>query len=171
MAAASSILVTQNRYQDRRKAEFKHLADAIAGGTVAAQKSLDVVILGLPDFEVTCLTDTNTATSPVLNLTDLLVPFSTPETQRVIKLRVFTSDDNDSGYTEVVALVRGHGTTPVIDASVVDVNGAIGAEAATVAVQSNKVVVNTLGIQDVDIRWLIHVFVGDQVNVPFIPTT
>lgn len=158
--AAIVVTKTVNRYQDRIKADRKHLADAIVGGSDQALKSLEVNILQLPDFEATGTTDTNTATSPILNLTDLGVPFAA-DTGRMIHV-ISAAWIGTAGGTQMNhALVRGHATTPVVEKLGQYGDFAVGAEEQTVAVQSNKVVVNCLGISGDVVTWYVKVWIGD----------
>lgn len=162
--ATIAVTRTVNRYQDRLKDDRKHLADALAGGFDAAQKSLAVNLYQLPDFEFTGTTDTNTATSPVCNLTDLGIPFAA-ETGRFIYVESAQWNGSVGGTFLVRGLVRGHATTPVVEQTVYMTGAStgtdIGGELLTVAVQSNKVVVNAVGISGDVVTWYIKVWVGE----------
>lgn len=167
MAAIANITVIANRYVNRSKDRSSYL-EALEPGNSTAQKMLERLVLNMPDFEATGTTDTNTATSPILNLTDLGVPFATAETGRVIIVESYTADDNGYGFQKNIALVRGHGTTPVVEGQAQPVDLAEGAEEMTVAVQSNKVVVNCVGITGDNVRWYVKVWVGDAFPLAFL---
>lgn len=173
MAVPTSVLEIVNDFQSVDKNSRKNLLDAISGpvgasGTAYGDKSLRVNILGQPDFVYKCVTDTNTATAPVFNLTTLGVPFDNAETLRKIRLEAFTSDNNSSGYHETVALIRG-GTAPALDGSFSVASGiAISTERVTARVQANEVIINAQGPSGVPVRWVIRCFVGEPIKVPFL---
>lgn len=164
MATAANISVVANRWVNRGNGRPEYLA-ALEPNSAEALKLLETRILGLPDFEVTCTTDSNDATSPVLNLSDLGVPFGVAQVLRRVWFHAYTSDDNDSGFMSGEAVVRGDPTTPVIDGTTLDVDNSIGAETINLAVAANKVVVNAVGITADNLRWHIKVWV-DPIPVP-----
>lgn len=173
----AAIVVTQtiNRWHGQNTdAAAYDRAKARDGDT--SRKMLETMVLGLPHFEVYGTTDTDTADSDAINLSDLGVTFAAA-TQRTITVEAFVSQAAETGYIKHVATVNGaDGTTPEVDGQVALVNLTDAVDATQdpfilVEVTSNEVIVNVEGDTDVDTRWVLHIYVSDAVPLAFIPTT
>src|SRR5690606_26234481 len=141
---------------------------ALEPGNETARKDLETMVLGLPHFEVYGTTDTDTADSDAINLSDQGVTFPAA-TQRTITVEAFVAQAAETGYIKYVATVNGaDGTTPEVDGAVALVNLTDAVDATQdpfilVEVTSNKVIVNVEGDTNVDTRWVLHVYVSDAV--------
>ena len=129
-------------------------------------------LLGQPDFIVHGLTDTDTADSDAINLSDYGVTF--PDgTQREITVKARVADNDGQGLLICRAVVDG-GATPIISDEAVDGtldDGLAGAPSIDFEVVSNEVIIEAVGHTDVDMRWVIEVYVSDAIPLAYIATT
>lgn len=173
--AAIVVSKTVSRWTGHEKSRASYLS-ALAPNDETARKDLETMVLGLPHFEVYGTTDTNTATSVALNLSDQGVTFPAG-TQRNVLVRAYVAQAAETGFIEYEATVNGaDGTTPEVDGSTLIANQTDAVDATadpgiTVVVTSNEVLVNASGDTDVDTRWVIHVWVTDAIPLPFLATT
>ena len=173
--AAIDVSQVVSRWTGDEKNRSNYLR-ALELGNETARKNLETMVLGLPHFEVYGTTDTSTATSVALNLSDEGVTFPAA-TQRNVVVKAWCAQAAETGYIEHIATVSGaDGTTPEVDGSTLVANQTDNIDtsadpAITVVVTSNEVLVNAVGDADVDTRWPIHVFVTDALPLPFLATT
>lgn len=145
---------------------------ALEPGDENARKDLETMVLGLPHFEVHGLTDTNTADSDAINLSDLGVLFP-DATQVNLYVEAAVADNDGQGLLICRATVDG-GATPIISDESVDGtldDGLAGAPSLDFEVVSNEVIIEAVGVLDVDMRWVIRIWVGDPIPLAYIPTT
>lgn len=172
--AAIVATVAVNRWTGNEKSRATYLR-ALEPGSAAALKDLETMVLGLPHFVVTGTTDTNTADSDAIDLTALGVTFPTA-TQREVLVKAHVADDNGQGLLVYRFHVDG-GTTPIVTAVQADSalnlddSGLAGAPTLDFEVETANVVIEAVGITDVDVRWYIEVWVGDAIPLAYIPTT
>lgn len=140
-----------------------------------ARKDLETMVLKMPHFEVYGLTDTNTADSNALDLTAQGVTF--PDgTQRIVYVEASVADDNGQGLLVYRFQVDG-GSTPIVtavqaDSAInLDDSGLAGAPTLDFEVATANVVIEAVGIADVDVRWVIRVWVSDAIPLAYIATT
>ena len=175
MAAIVVTETVRNYRADLEKRSPQRLAEAVwpTSGQSGAGLKAQQTVLGEPDFIVYGTTDTNTADSDAINLSDEGVTFPDGHA-RMIWVRAYVADDNGMGVVEAKAIVDG-GTTPIVvqDAASADplVSGLAGTPAIDIEVATNEVIIEAVGITDVDCRWVIEVRVGDLVRLPYIATT
>lgn len=172
----AAIVVSQtisNYRPDLEKRSDQRLNEAVWPTSSAGAPKSRQTLLGEPDFIVHGTTDTNTADSDAINLSDNGVVFSDGHA-RMIWVRAYVADDNGMGVVEAKAIVDG-GATPIVvqDAASADplVSGLAGTPALDIEVATGEVIVEAVGITDVDCRWVIQIWVGDEIRLPYIPTT
>ncbi len=169
--AAIVVSQTVNRWTGNTASRASYLR-ALEPGSAAALKDLETMVLGLPHFEVFGLTDTNTADSDAINLTDLGVKFD-DGTQRNIYVEASCADNDGQGLLICRATVDG-GATPIISDESVDGtldDGLAGAPSIDFEVVSDEVIIEAVGVLDVDIRWVIRIWVSDPIPLAYIATT
>ena len=169
--AAAVITKTVSRWTGDEASRASYLK-ALEQNSATALKLLETLVLGLPHFEISFTTDTNTA-SVVLNLTTQGVTF--PDgTQRIIYSRLRTADNDGMGVVEGKVMVDG-GSTPIVvtdSASADAIVSGLGATPTLVAsVATADVVFTFTGPADVDHRSILEVWVGDAVPLAYIATT
>lgn len=173
MAAIANLVVT-SRWHGHETSRASYLR-ALETGDETARKMLETMVLGLPHFEVTGTTDTNTADSDALNLSDQGVTFP-DATQREILVKAHIADADGMGLLVYRFQVDG-GSTPIVTAVQADSginlddSGLGGAPTLDFEVATGEVVLEAVGITDVDCRWHIKVWVGDAVPLAYIATT
>lgn len=169
--AAPVITKTVSRWTGDEVCRASYLK-ALEQNSATALKLLETLVLGLPHFEITFTSDTNTA-GVVLNLTTQGVTF--PDgTQRIITTRLRVADNDGQGLIEGKVIVDG-GSTPIVvtDSASADpvVSGLGGTPTLVASVSTADVVFTHTGITDVDHRSILEVWVGDAVPLAYIPTT
>ena len=129
-------------------------------------------LLGQPDFIVEGTTDTSDADSDAINLSDQGVTF--PDgTQRTLYVEASVADNDGQGLIIGRAVIDG-GATPIVSDESVDGtldDGLAGAPSLDFEVVSNEVIIEAVGITDVDCRWVIRVWVSDAIPLAYIATT
>lgn len=169
--AAIVVSETVSRWTGKPRSRAAYLG-ALEPNSAEALKDLETMVLGLPHFEVFGTTDTNTADSDAINLSDQGVTF--PDgTQRIIYVEASVADDDGQGLIIGRAIVDG-GSTPIVNDEEADGtldDGLAGAPTLDFEVVSNEVIIEAVGIADVDCRWVIRIWVGDAIPLPYIATT
>lgn len=175
MATFANAVVVENRWTGRTKDRAGYLR-ALEPGDATARKDLETMVLGLPHFVVTGTTDTNTADSDAINLSDMGVTFPAA-TMRHIRVRAYVSQGSETGFIEHVAAISGaDGTTPEVDGQVALVNltdavDATNDPAIDVEVAANEVIIEAVGDTTVNTRWYIEVYVGEIIPLAFLADT
>lgn len=174
MAAIANVDV-QSFYSEALRAIRKSnptqlILKALAGGSEENELAARMVAHpNAPDFIVTGTTDTNTADSDAINLSDEGVAF--PEGyHRRIEIDAWAADDDGVGFVRHVAIIDG-GSTPIVadqngDAALDD--GVAAAFTIDVEVVSNEVIIEAVGASSDNLRWHIEVRVGDPVPLPYL---
>jgi hypothetical protein len=170
MATMAGISIV-NRWHghETSRAAYKR---ALEDGNTEAQKMLETMVLGLPHFEVRGTTDTNTADSDAINLSDLGVVFGDAK-QVNLYVEASVADDNGQGLLICRASIDG-GSTPIVSDESVDGtldDGLAGAPSIDFEVVSDEVIIEAVGVLDVDLRWVIKIWVSDPIPLAYIPTT
>jgi len=150
----------------------------LTAGEIARQ-ALELALNGYVTLKVQGTTDTNTADSDAVNLSDVGVTFA-DATFRRIEVFARCADNDGMGCVFAAAVVDG-GTTPIVtdaqDAtggtdttavSALSITGGLaGAPLIDIEVVSNEVIVEAVGISSVDVRWDIDVRVYPAVSLAY----
>lgn len=181
--AAIVVSSTQNNFTTIARDSNQRISLSVwpTGGVVGEGEKCQQGLLGRPDFIVRGVTDTNTADSDAINLSDNGVTFPA-NTLREITVVAYAGDGTAACKRTARALIIG-GSTPAITGEAQDVAsvGAVTSDSVTSAsygaapvvtidfeVVSDEVIVEAVGESGDVVTWHIEVYVGQLIPMTLV---